>query len=110
MPCARLQSPGRTDPFRVIGYPSRPDRSYMLNEQFTWLTPFSQQASPELTWCDQRNAEAQRAREHIRRAGLQRRPTGTGGSIQRTTLCELCACQPKLAGARRAKVGALALN
>src|SRR5438093_582563 len=57
MPCARLQSPGRTDPFRVIGYPSTPDRSYMLNEQFTWLTPFSQQASPELTWCDRRNAE-----------------------------------------------------
>src|SRR5437867_8826893 len=54
MPCARLQSPGRTDPFRVIGYPSTPDRSYMLNEQFTWLTPFSQQASPELTWCDRR--------------------------------------------------------
>src|SRR6058998_2285338 len=57
MPCARLQSPGRTDPFRVIGYPSRPDRSYMLNEQFTWLTPFSQQASPELTWCDRRTHE-----------------------------------------------------
>jgi len=49
MPCARLQSPGRTDPFRVIGYPSTPDRSYMLNEQFTWLTPFSQQASPVLS-------------------------------------------------------------
>jgi len=46
--CARLHTLGRTDPFRVVGYPSTPDRSYMLNEQFTWLTPFSQQASPEL--------------------------------------------------------------
>jgi hypothetical protein len=26
---------GRTDPFRAVSYPSTPDRSYMLNEQFT---------------------------------------------------------------------------
>jgi len=66
MPCARLQSPGRTDPFRVIGYPSRPDRSYMLNEQFTWLTPFSQQASPELTWCDRSNEDERRRQRQSR--------------------------------------------
>jgi hypothetical protein len=41
-------------PFRVVGYPRTPDRRYMLNEQFTWLTPFSQQESPELTWRDPR--------------------------------------------------------
>lgn len=34
---------GRTDPFRAVSYPSTPDRSYMVNEQFTWLTPLSQQ-------------------------------------------------------------------
>jgi hypothetical protein len=33
--------PGRTDPFRAVGYPSTPDRSYMLNEQFTRPTPHS---------------------------------------------------------------------
>src|SRR5713101_2509303 len=53
--------------FRVVrpAAIARPDRSvsriqlpvyagpsYMLNEQFTWLTPFSQQESPELTWRD----------------------------------------------------------
>ena len=32
----------RTGPFRVVSYPSTPDRGYMLNEQFTWLTPRSQ--------------------------------------------------------------------
>ena len=39
------RSPGaapQTDPFRAVSYPSTPDRSYMLNEQFTWLTPRSQ--------------------------------------------------------------------
>ena len=34
---------GRTNPFRAVSCPSTPDRSYMLNEQFTWLTPRSQQ-------------------------------------------------------------------
>ncbi len=32
----------------------------MLNEQFTWLTPFSQQESPELTWRDRRNGGTER--------------------------------------------------
>src|SRR5207247_7856361 len=36
-----------------------------------------------------------------------RRFAAPAESIQRAMLCELCACQPKLAGARRAKVGAL---
>jgi hypothetical protein len=30
----------------------------MVNEQFTWLTPFSQQAQPELTWRNQRRRGA----------------------------------------------------
>jgi hypothetical protein len=43
-------SPGRTDPFRVVGYPSTPDRSYMVNEQFTWLTPLSQRDESGFPW------------------------------------------------------------
>ncbi len=35
--------PGRTDSFRAFGCPHTPSRSYMVNEQFTWLTPHSQQ-------------------------------------------------------------------
>jgi hypothetical protein len=31
----------------------------MVNEQFTWLTPFSQQAQPELTWRNQRREGAE---------------------------------------------------
>ncbi len=47
-------SPGRTDPFRVLGYPPTPGRSYMSNEQFTWLTPRSQQARCGLPWRNRR--------------------------------------------------------
>ena len=40
----------RTDPFRAVGCPSAPGRSYMVNEQFTWLTPRSQLDKSGLTW------------------------------------------------------------
>jgi hypothetical protein len=40
----------RTDPFPVLGYPPTPDRSYMSNEQFTWLTPHSQREQVGLPW------------------------------------------------------------
>jgi hypothetical protein len=49
-PAARPALDRRTDPFRAVGCPSAPDRSYMVNEQFTWLTPRSQQETAELTW------------------------------------------------------------
>jgi hypothetical protein len=42
-PVARPALFRRTDPFRAVGCPQTPDRSYMVNEQFTWLTPRSQQ-------------------------------------------------------------------
>ena len=45
----------RTDPFRAVGYPPTPDRSYMLNEQFTWLTPLSQLDKSGLPWRIRRN-------------------------------------------------------
>jgi hypothetical protein len=44
------RSTRRTDPFRAVSYPSTPDRSYMLNEQFTWLTPLSQLDESGLPW------------------------------------------------------------
>ncbi len=46
-PVARLLRPGpvRFAPSVTL---ATPDRSYMVNEQFTWLTPFSQQESPGL--------------------------------------------------------------
>lgn len=56
------QTRGRTDPFRAVGYPSTPDRSYMLNEQFTWLTPRSQQENCGLS---RRNQSTQRGRRAI---------------------------------------------
>jgi hypothetical protein len=31
----------------------------MVNEQFTWLTPFSQQAQPELTWRNRSHGDAE---------------------------------------------------
>jgi hypothetical protein len=40
----------RTGPLRVVSYPSTPSRSYMLNEQFTWLTPLSQLEWSGLAW------------------------------------------------------------
>ncbi len=55
-------SPGRTDPFRVLGYPPTPGRSYMSNEQFTWLTPRSQQARCGLPW---RNRSARRKKPKL---------------------------------------------
>jgi hypothetical protein len=45
----------RTDPFHVISYPPTPDRSYMLNEQFAWLTPRSQQEQLGLPWRNRRH-------------------------------------------------------
>jgi hypothetical protein len=48
-------SPGRTGPFRAFGCPPTPDRSYMVNEQFTWLTPRSQQEESGLPWRDRSN-------------------------------------------------------
>jgi hypothetical protein len=53
--CARLPSPGRTGPFRAVSYPSTPDRSYMVNEQLTWLTPRSQLDKSGLPWCTEAN-------------------------------------------------------
>jgi hypothetical protein len=55
--CARLPSPGRTGPFRAVSYPSTPDRSYMVNEQLTWLTPRSQLDKSGLPWCTEVNEE-----------------------------------------------------
>jgi hypothetical protein len=55
--CARLPSPGRTGPFRAVSYPSTPDRSYMVNEQLTWLTPRSQLDKSGLPWCTGANEE-----------------------------------------------------
>ena len=60
---SRLRCPDRsgrsllrrgTGPFRAISYPPTPDRSYMVNEQFTWPTPFSQQEPPGLAWRNRR--------------------------------------------------------
>jgi hypothetical protein len=36
----------------------------MVNEQFTWLTPFSQQAQPELTWRNQSREGAKNPTAH----------------------------------------------
>jgi len=58
-------------PFRVIGCPCTPDRCYMLNEQFTWLTPFSQQESPGLAWRDRSNGD--KTEQSIRRGAAKRR-------------------------------------
>ena len=45
----------RTDPFRAVGCPSAPGRSYMVNEQFTWLTPRSQRERVGLPWRNRRH-------------------------------------------------------
>jgi hypothetical protein len=60
----------RTDPFRALGYPPAPGRGYMANEQFTWLTPRSQQEKTGLTWRIRgpRRDEDDRHREPERRA------------------------------------------
>jgi hypothetical protein len=34
----------------MLGYPGMGDRCYMMNEQLSWLTPFSQQVAPGLAW------------------------------------------------------------
>jgi hypothetical protein len=34
----------------VPGYPDTGGRCYMMNEQLSWLTPFSQQVAPGLAW------------------------------------------------------------
>jgi hypothetical protein len=47
------RSPARAaEPVRFARWVARPRRTAAtcVNEQFTWLTPFSQQESPELTW------------------------------------------------------------
>ena len=40
----------RTDPFPALGCPPAPDRSYMVNEQFTWPTPRSQLEQVGFPW------------------------------------------------------------
>ena len=44
-----------TDSFHALGYPPAPSRSYMSNEQFTWLTPRSQQEQVGFTWHNRRD-------------------------------------------------------
>jgi len=64
-PPLRARQPAcRTDPFRALGHPRTPGRSYMLNEQFTWLTPHSQQERVGLPWRTEEHegAEATEAR------------------------------------------------
>jgi hypothetical protein len=34
----------------MLGYPDMGDRCYMMNEQLSRLTPFSQQVAPGLSW------------------------------------------------------------
>ena len=59
----RLARPrGRTGPFRALGYPPAPNRSYLSNEQFTGLTPLSQQEQAGFTWPIRRRDEATRLR------------------------------------------------
>ena len=67
-------SPGgsrrRTNPSHAISYPPTPDWSYMLNEQFAWLTPRSQQEHYGLPWRnrstedERRRTEAWRNHQH----------------------------------------------
>ena len=40
----------KTDLHPAPCYQHTGGRSYMLNEQFTWLTPFNQRDKPELSW------------------------------------------------------------
>ena len=49
--------PAETDPLPVIGYPHTGGRRYMMNEQLSRLTPFSQQAAPGLAWRTEGNKE-----------------------------------------------------
>jgi hypothetical protein len=42
--------PAETGPLPVIGYPHTGGRCYVMNEQLSRLTPFSQQAAPGLAW------------------------------------------------------------
>ena len=51
----------RTGPLRLSGYPRTLDRGYMLNEQFTWLTPHSQLERARLTWHTRERREAEGA-------------------------------------------------
>ncbi len=39
-----------TGPLLVVGYPCTRGRCYMMNEQLSWPTPFSQQVAPDLAW------------------------------------------------------------
>ena len=39
-----------TGPLPLLGCPDMGDRCYMMNEQLSWLTPFSQQVAPDLAW------------------------------------------------------------
>ena len=43
-------SPSVTDPLPTIGYPHAGDRRYIVNRQLLWLTLFSQQDTPGLSW------------------------------------------------------------
>ena len=40
----------KTDPLLTIGYPHARGRHYIANKQLLWLTPFSQQDVPDLSW------------------------------------------------------------
>jgi hypothetical protein len=75
---------GRTDPFHVIGYPQTPNRGYMSNEQFTSLTPRSQQDQQELPWRNRRTEGNDDARRRELSADLiewsHRAPRGMRGA------------------------------
>ena len=45
-----LRLPAGTGPLPVLGYPDTRGRCYMMNEQLSRLTPFSQQVAPGLAW------------------------------------------------------------
>ena len=72
-------SPGlrRTGPFHALGCPPAPDRGYMVNEQFTWLTPLSQRERVGLPWRNRRHDGAKRkSGNQLRRANAAQSPAG----------------------------------
>ena len=80
-----------TDPFRALGCPPAPDRSYMWNEQFTWLTPLSQQDTSGLTWFNRSHEEDIESffQSSCLRVCFRRSGSGspTDGATQRHEIC-----------------------
>ena len=64
----------RTGPLRTSGYPRVPDRHYMVNEQFTWLTPLSQRETKGTHWRTQAHEDR---RENPRGSTHSARPSSS---------------------------------